>query len=158
MCHTWWCHHCQIQQTKCLQMIKIHGMDYQIYQNTKILAKYKLEQLECLCSEDTLRRLMITHTIESYWIPSQSNKFKEFDKITNFWILKQTLHTVHLLKLLEKMCKYEMDPTSIVEDTKRTRFCPQTDRRTDKVKPVYPPFNFVEAGGIISISGLYWVQ
>ena len=32
---------------------------------------YKLEQLECLRSEDTPRRLMITHTIESYWIPSQ---------------------------------------------------------------------------------------
>ena len=31
----------------------------------------KLEQLERLCSEDTPRRLMITHTIESYWIPSQ---------------------------------------------------------------------------------------
>ena len=34
-----------------------------------------------------------------------------------------------------------------------TILCPQTDRRTDgqtdKVKPVYPPFNFVEAGGII---------
>ena len=41
------------------------------------------------------------------------------------------------------MCKYEMDPTSIVEDTERTRFCPQTD----KVKPVYPPFQFVEGGG-----------
>ena len=26
----------------------------------------KLEQLESLCSEDTPRRLMITHTIESY--------------------------------------------------------------------------------------------
>ena len=31
----------------------------------------KLEQLEPLRSEDTPRRLMITHTIESYWIPSQ---------------------------------------------------------------------------------------
>ena len=31
----------------------------------------KLEQLERLRSEDTPRRLMITHTIESYWIPSQ---------------------------------------------------------------------------------------
>ena len=62
-----------------------------------------------------------------------------------FLILKQTLHAVHLLKLLDKMCKYEMDPTSIVEDTEQTRFCPQTDRRLDrgmdKVKPVYPPFN-----------------
>ena len=65
-------------------------------------------------------RLMITNTIESYWIP----------KISDIWILKQTLHATHLLKLLDKMCKYEMDPTSIVEDTERTRFCPQTDRRT----------------------------
>ena len=32
---------------------------------------YELEQLERLRSEDTPRRLMITHTIESYWIPSQ---------------------------------------------------------------------------------------
>ena len=36
----------------------------------------------------------------------------------------------HLLKLLDNMCKYEMDPTNIVEDTERTQFCPQTDRRT----------------------------
>ena len=52
------------------------------------------------------------------------------------------------------MCKYVIDPMSIVEDTERTRFCPQTDRRTDrqtdKVIPVYPPFNFVEVGGIIT--------
>ena len=31
----------------------------------------KLEQLERLRSEDTPCRLMITHIIESYWIPSQ---------------------------------------------------------------------------------------
>ena len=31
----------------------------------------QLEQLKRLRSEDTPRRLMITHTIESYWIPSQ---------------------------------------------------------------------------------------
>ena len=33
--------------------------------------QHELEQLERLRSEDTARRLMITHTIESYWIPSQ---------------------------------------------------------------------------------------
>ena len=48
------------------------------------------------------------------------------------------------------MCNFEMDPTSIVEDTEQTWFSPQMDRRKDgqidKVKPVYPPFNFVEAG------------
>ena len=31
----------------------------------------KLGQLERLRSEDTPRRLMITNTVESYWIPSQ---------------------------------------------------------------------------------------
>ena len=67
---------------------------------------------------------------------SESYKFKEFAKTSNYWILK-TLHTTHL-KLLDKMCKYEMNPASIVEETERTRFCPQTQRRRDKVKPVYP--------------------
>ena len=56
----------------------------------------------------------------------------------------------HHLKLLDKMCKYERDPASIVEDTEWTRFCPQavwqTDGQTDKVKPLYPPFNFIELG------------
>ena len=33
---------------------------------------FQLEQLECLRSEDTPRRLMITHTIDSCWIPSQN--------------------------------------------------------------------------------------
>ena len=47
---------------------------------------------------------------------SQNYKFKEFAKTSN-------------LKLLHKMCKY---PASIVEDTERTRFCPQTDRRADR--------------------------
>ena len=32
---------------------------------------FKLEQLERLRSEDTPRRLMFTHTIKLYWIPSQ---------------------------------------------------------------------------------------
>ena len=33
---------------------------------------FKVEQLERLRSEDTPRRLMITHTIESHWIQSQN--------------------------------------------------------------------------------------
>ena len=60
---------------------------------------------------------------------SQSYKFKEFAKTS------KSLHMTHLLKMLNKMCKYEMDLTSIVEDTKQIWFCPQTD----KVKPVFPP-------------------
>ena len=44
------------------------------------------------------------------------------------------------------MCKYEMDLAGIVEDTDRTRFCPQTDRRKDKVKPAYPPSTSLSEG------------
>ena len=64
-----------------------------------------------------------------------TNKKKKIAKITNVWILKQTLHATHIVKLLVKMCKYEMDPTSIVEDTERTRFCPQTDRQGETSIP-----------------------
>ena len=35
------------------------------------IGESKLEQLERLRSKDTPHRLMITHTIKSYWIPSQ---------------------------------------------------------------------------------------
>ena len=41
----------------------------------------------------------------------------------------------HIPKLVDKMCKYKMDPVNIVEDTEKTRFCPQTDGRTDRRIP-----------------------
>ena len=63
---------------------------------------------------------------------SQSYHFKEIAKNSNFVTLHKTQHTTHLVKLVDKMCKNEMDPASIVEeDTEQTRFCPQTDRQTD---------------------------
>ena len=106
------------------------------------------------------------HDYPFHWVildpKSKEDKVKVTNlknKISNILILKQALHATHLHKLLDKMCKYEMDPMSIVEDTERTRFCPQMDRwtngQTDKVIPVYPPFNFVEAGGIII---LHWFR
>ena len=44
----------------------------------------KLEQLECLRSEDTPRRLMITHTIESYRIPSKINNRSRTENVTEW--------------------------------------------------------------------------
>ena len=53
----------------------------------------------------------------------------------------------HPLKLLDKICKYEMDLVSIVEDTEQEWFCPQMDTRTDEQDETsIPPFNFVEWG------------
>ena len=60
------------------------------------------------------------------------------------------------------MCKYEMDPTSIVEDTERTAGHHSVHRRADgrtdgRRETSIPPFNFVEAGGIIYIiANLRW--
>ena len=124
---------------------------------TSMTFSFQLEQLERLRSEDTTA---------ASWLPiplshigsqvkrrqSQSYKFKKFAKISNFWILKRALHATHLLKLLDKMCKYEMDPMSIVEDTERTRFCPQTDRRTDgrtdgQGDTSIPPYQLRWSGG-----------
>ena len=45
---------------------------------------------------------------------SKKFKFEEFVKISNFWILTKSLHMKHLLKLFDKICKYKMDPESIV--------------------------------------------
>ena len=93
---------------------------------------------------------MITHTIDQFILDpkSKEDKVMKLKNLLKFKIFefekknKKTLHMIHLLKLLDKMCKYEMDLASIVEDRERTRFCPQTDgpmdRQTDKVKPVYP--------------------
>ena len=57
------------------------------------------------------------------------------------------LHT-YLLKLLDQMCKYEMDSASIVEDTEQTQTDELMDRQTDGWRETsIPPFNFIEAGG-----------
>ena len=95
-----------------------------------------LEQLEHLRSEippapPWLPKLLIHIRYHITTRQSQSYKFKKFAKNSNFGILQEPLHTTHLLKLLNKMCKYIMDLASIVEDTERTGFCPRTDGRSE---------------------------
>ena len=62
-------------------------------------------------------------------------------KIQIFKIWHKTLHATHLLKLRDKMYKYEMDPTKTVGATEWTRDAGGTDGWTDGVKPIYPPIN-----------------
>ena len=47
------------------------------------------------------------------------------------------------------MCKYEMDLASIVEDTERTEFCPQTDGQTDGRRETNISFQLRWSGGIM---------
>ena len=74
---------------------------------------------------------------------SQIYKFWKLPKIQIMKFCKKNLHATHFLKLLDKMYKYEMDPTRTVGATERTRDAGrmdgQTDGRTDGVKPIYPP-------------------
>ena len=63
---------------------------------------------------------------------SEGCKFKEIAQNSNLRILHKAQHATHLLKLVDKLCKYEMDLDSIVADTEPARFCPQTDGQTDK--------------------------
>ena len=85
---------------------------------------------------DTPRRLMITllgiHIRSQVKTrQSQSYKFLKIAKNAYFEILQETLHATHLLKLLDKMYKYEMDSTRTVGATERTRDAGRTDGPTD---------------------------
>ena len=78
----------------------------------------QLEQLERLCSEDTPRHLMITHTIESCWIPkvkTRSNDLEDIGQAQRSW------HATHLLMLVIICTKYEKNPSRTVDATERTR-------------------------------------
>ena len=76
--------------------------------------------------------------ISSNWIPSQNKtvkvtNLKNLPKLQIFNFEKKTLHTTHLLKLLDKMCKHEKDLASIVEDTEQTNSVHWlTDRQRDR--------------------------
>ena len=81
--------------------------------------KKKLEQLERLRSEDTPRRLMITHTIEPCWIPqvkTRSNDLEDIGQGQRSW------HATHLLMLVIVCTTYGKNPSRIVDTTEGTRF------------------------------------
>ena len=77
------------------------------------------------------------HEVLSHYVELFSNN-------PNFAIFIKSWNVTHLLKLVDKNCKYEMDPASIVEDTEWTQFGWQTDGRT--VWNQYTPLNFVGWG------------
>ena len=57
----------------------------------------------------------------------------------------KTQHETHLLKLLDKVYEYKMDPTIIGEDTEQTQICPHPDGQTEmeKLKPIPPKHSVV---------------
>ena len=76
-------------------------------------------KLERLRFEDTPRRLMITHTIESCWIPqvkTRSNDLKDIGQGQRSW------HATHLLLLVIICTKYGKNQSRTVDATEGTRF------------------------------------
>ena len=83
------------------------------------------------------------HDYPHYWFILDPNSKQDKVKVTNlknlpkfqifeFW--KKSLCATHLLKLLDKKCKYAMDMASIVEDSVHK----WTGGQMEKVKPLYP--------------------
>ena len=86
---------------------------------------------------DTHRRPMVTHTSDFTSDPKSkqdkvnvTNSKKKIAKTWNLEILQENLTMTHLLKLIDKMCKYKMDPTKTVGATEWTRDAGWTDGRT----------------------------
>ena len=73
------------------------------------------------------------HDYPYYWIILDPKSKQDKVKVTNL----KNLPKVQILEFWNKLY-------TIVDDTERTRFCPQTDRRTRWNQ--YSPFNFVELG------------
>ena len=74
---------------------------------------------------------------------SQNYKFKKNPKNANFKILQETLNATHLLKLLDKKCKYVKDPTRTFGATERTRDAGRMDGGSETKIPTN---NFVVRG------------
>ena len=107
------------------------------------------------------RRLMITHTIESYWIPSKKKtksklqNDKDLPKYLNFetdfiWSTPSKIawYDVHIWNGSDEYCwRYRADTIL------------STDGQTGKVKPVYPPFPANEIRRyFVTTSLIGWVQ
>ena len=147
-----WCHDGNKSLQDSLHLI-ILGKEISYFGN-------KLEQPECLHSEDTPHCLMITHTIESYWFTSQatsllshigsqikrrqsqSYKFQEFANFSNYWILHCARHTFWscLIRCANmKWIRWVLLKMQSGHDS--------IHRRTDRQgETSVPPFNFAEAG------------
>ena len=80
---------------------------------------------------------------------SQSYKFEKIAKNSNFEILQEPLSATHLLKLPDKMYKYETDRTRTVGATERTRDAGRTDGRTDGRSETNIPPTTSLCGGLI---------
>ena len=106
---------------------------------------YRLTKFQRLTTRETRMPMFweyppLPHDYPYYWFISdpkskqdklKTTNLKKMPKIQMSIILQKSLYATYLLKWLDMIYKYEMDPVSIVEDTEQTPFLPQTDRWMD---------------------------
>ena len=103
------------------------------------------------------------HDYPYKWFTSDPKSKEDKVKVTNFkkfpkiQILQEILHATHLLILLDKMYKYEMDPTRTVGATEWTWNVGRTDGRseTNIPPPPHPPQQLRCEKGIINTKTSY---
>ena len=105
---------------------------------------------------DTPRRPMITHTKDSHQIPSQNNtksKLQILKKLPKFQMLKfckklymrHTFWSCFIRCINMKWIQPDLQKLQSGHGMRDGRGTDgRTDRRTDGVKPIYPPNNFVD--------------
>ena len=151
--------HKQLSQPSLLTHININQPQWVKCTGTMGTIK-KLEKLEHLCSEDTpaaswLPKLLSHIGSQVKIRQSQSYKFKEFAKISKFWNKPYTWHTFWsgLIRCANmKWIRWVLLKIQSGHDSVHR----WTDGQRDKMKPVYPPFDFVEVGGIKTWIMLLW--
>ena len=110
-------------------------------------------------NKNSFEELILTFTLHGYPRKLKLLILRNFQNSISRRLSTTTQHTTHI-PLVDKMCKYEMDPASILQGIYRghnsvlrrrsERTSRRTDGRVDKVRRVYlSPFNFVEAADII---------
>ena len=99
------------------------------------------------------------HDYPYYWFILDPKSKQDKVKVMNLKILrkiqilefcKNPLHMTHFMKLLD-MIYMKWIQHVLLEDTEQTQFHLQMDRQKDVCETSIPPFNFVEAGGIMMI-------
>ena len=121
--------------------IKIQYAGNELEQSTGwYVYNQKLEQVERLHSE-------IPHAAP--WLRRSKLQILKNCQKFKFLNYARTLYMTHLLMLLDKMYKYEMEPTRTLGATERTRNAGWTDRRTDGRTEwnQYPPPTTSSCGG-----------
>ena len=141
-----------VSQNSCIitqVQVNIHWSIHWSNKGGQNITRCKLEQLECLGSQippatQWLPKLVIHFRSQSKQDKVKGTKKKKNAKNSNFEKkIQAILHATQLLKLLDKMYKYEMDPEKICRRYRADTGCGTDERMDRRSETNIPNKNFV---------------